>query len=333
MKTVSVVTPCYNEEANVREVYERARSTMARLGRYRYEHIFIDNASSDNTFAILERIAAADRNVKLIRNTRNFGHLRSPFHALLQARGDAVVGLMSDLQDPPELLADMIAQWEKGTPIVIAVKTSSQESGLMYWIRTQYYKAVKRLSEIETYQHFTGFGLYDRKVVDMIREFRDPYPYFRGMIAEIGLPHVELPYEQQRRKRGKTKNNFYTLWDLAMLGVTTLSKVPLRSVTFCGFFGALFSVLVGMGYLAYKLLFWQRFNAGIAPLVIGFFFLGSMQLLFMGIIGEYIGNIQTQVQNRPLVFERDRINFEYEPGEPASPETLAARVTEGVIDG
>jgi glycosyltransferase involved in cell wall biosynthesis len=316
MKTLSIVTPCYNEEANVREVYERVRATMARLGKYRYEHIFIDNASRDNTFAILQRIAAGDRNVKLIRNTRNFGHLRSPFHALLQARGDAVIGLMSDLQDPPELLADMITEWEKGTPIVIAVKTSSQESGLMYWIRTQYYKIVQRLSDIETYQHFTGFGLYDRKVVDMIKEFRDPYPYFRGMIAEIGLPHVELAYEQQRRKRGKTKNNFYTLWDLAMLGVTTLSKVPLRAVTFCGFFGALFSVLVGLGYLAYKLLFWQRFNAGIAPLVIGFFFLGSMQLLFMGIIGEYIGNIQTQVQNRPLVFERDRVNFEYEPGEP-----------------
>lgn len=316
MKTLSVVTPCYNEEANVREVYERVRSTMQRLGKYRYEHIFIDNASRDNTFAILQTIAAADHNVKLIRNTRNFGHLRSPFHALLQARGDAVIGLMADLQDPPELLAELIAEWEKGTPIVIAIKTSSQESGLMYWIRTQYYKAVKRLSEIETYQHFTGFGLYDRKVMDMIREFRDPYPYFRGMIAEIGLPHAEIEYEQQRRKRGKTKNNFYTLWDLAMLGVTTLSKVPLRLVTFFGFFGALFSSLVGIGYLAYKLMYWQRFNAGIAPLVIGFFFLGSMQLLFMGIIGEYIGNIQTQVQNRPLVFERDRINFEYEPGEP-----------------
>jgi len=316
MKTISVITPCYNEEGNVREVYERVRSTMLRLCKYRYEHIFIDNASRDNTFAILEQIAAADRNVKLIRNTRNFGHLRSPFHALLQARGEAVIGLMCDLQDPPELLAEMIAEWEKGFTIVIGVKTSSHESGLMYWIRTQYYKALNRLSGIETYEHFTGFGLYDRKVMDMVKEFRDPYPYFRGMIAEIGLPHVELPYEQQRRKRGKSKSNLYALWDLAMLGITTLSKVPLRVVTFCGFAGALVSVLVGIGYLVYKLLFWQRFTAGIAPLVIGFFFLGSMQLLFMGVIGEYIGNIQTQVQNRPLVFERDRINFEYEPGEP-----------------
>lgn len=323
-KTISVVTPCYNEEANVREVYQRVRSTILRLGKYRYEHIFIDNASRDNTFAILEQIAAVDRNVKLIRNTRNFGHVRSPFHALLQARGDAVIGLMADLQDPPELLADMIAEWEKGTPIVIAVKTSSQESGLKYWIRTRYYKIVNRLSEIDTYEHFTGFGLYDRKVMDMIKEFRDPYPYFRGMIAEIGLPHAELPYEQQRRKCGKTKNNFYTLWDLAMLGITTLSKVPLRAVTFCGFAGAALSVLCAIAYMVYKLLYWQRFTAGIAPLVIGFFFLGSVQLLFMGIIGEYIGNIQTQVQNRPLVFERDRVNFEYEPGEPL-PEVLALK--------
>jgi len=328
-KAISVVTPCYNEEGNVQEVYERVRSTMLRLGKYRYEHIFIDNASHDSTFAILERIAAADRNVKLIRNTRNFGHVRSPFYALLQAHGDAVICLMSDLQDPPELLADMIAEWEKGTPIVIAVKTSAHESGLMYWIRTRYYKVVNRLSDIETYEHFTGFGLYDRKVVDMVRKFRDPYPYFRGMIAEIGLPHVELSYKQQRRKHGKTKNNLYTLWDLAMLGVTTLSKVPLRAVTFCGFFGALFSLLFGIAYGAYKLLYWQRFTAGIAPLVIGFFFLGSMQLLFMGIIGEYIGNIQTQVQNRPLVFERDRINFEYEPGEPIQPNVSAAQGGDG----
>jgi len=316
MKTISVVTPCYNEEGNVQEVYERVRAVMLRLGRYRYEHIFIDNASRDDTFAILKRLAAADPNVKLIRNTRNFGHLRSPFHALLQARGDAVIVLMSDLQDPPELLAALIEEWENGTPIVIAVKTSSQENGFMYWLRTRYYKIVNRLSEIETYEHFTGFGLYDRKVMDMVQRFGDPYPYFRGMIAEIGLPHAEIKYEQQRRKRGKTKNNYYTLYDLAMLGITTLSKVPLRAVTFCGFAGSAFSLLLGFSYLLYKLLFWRRFSLGMAPLVIGFFFFGSIQLLFMGIIGEYIGNIQAYVQNRPLVFERERINFEHEPGEP-----------------
>jgi polyisoprenyl-phosphate glycosyltransferase len=318
MKTISVVTPCYNEEGNVQEVYERVRALMARLGKYQYEHIFIDNASRDNTFAVLREIAAADSNVKVIRNTRNFGHIRSPFHALLQASGDAIIALMSDLQDPPELLGQMIEEWEKGAPIVIAVKAASRENGLMYWIRTRYYKIVNRLSDIETYEHFTGFGLYDRKVMDMIKQFHDPYPYFRGMIAEIGLPHVELTYEQQQRKRGKSNNNFYTLWDLAMLGITTLSKVPLRACTFCGFLGAAMSLLAGFAYLAYKLLYWQKFSLGIAPLVIGFFFFGSLQLLFMGIIGEYIGNIYTQVQNRPLVFERERINFEYAPGDPVS---------------
>lgn len=316
MKTISVVTPCYNEELNVMELYERVKAVFLRLGRYRYEHIFIDNRSTDNTFAVLKHIAENDHNVKVIRNTRNFGHLRSPMHALLQARGDAVIALMADLQDPPELLADMIAEWERGIPIVIAIKKSSQESGLMFSVRSFYYRLVRRLSDIETYEHFTGFGLYDRKVMDMVKEFRDPYPYFRGMIAEIGLPHSEVLYEQQRRKRGKTKNNFFTLYDLAMLGITTLSKIPLRAVTFTGFAGSLLSFFVGVVYLAYKLIFWKHFQVGIAPLVIGFFLLGSIQMLFMGIIGEYVGNIQTLVQKRPLVFESDRINFEYALSEP-----------------
>ncbi len=324
MKFISVVSPCYNEEGNVEELYERTRAVMLRAAPgYHYEHIFIDNASTDKTFAVLKRLAAADRNVKVIRNTRNFGHIRSPFHALRQAGGDAVISLLADLQDPPELLADMIAEWEKGAPIVIGVKTSSRENGLMYWLRTCYYRLVNRLADIETYEHFTGFGLYDRTVMDMVRQFDDVYPYFRGMIAEIGLSHIELEYEQQRRTHGKTKNNYYTLYDMAMLGITTLSKVPLRAITFCGFAGSLLSVLIGFLYLGYKLLFWQRFSVGMAPLVIGFFFLGSLQLLFMGIVGEYIGNIQTQVQKRPLVFERERINFEYGPGEPLRTTVIA----------
>lgn len=326
MKTISVVTPCYNEEGNVEELYRRVREVMRQAG-CRYEHIFIDNASRDATFEILQRLAASDRNVKVIRNTRNFGHIRSPFHALTQARGDAVISLMADLQDPPELLANMIAEWHKGTPIVIGIKKTSKESGLMFGLRTLYYRLVNRLAGIETYEHFTGFGLYDRKVMDMVNQFEDPYPYFRGMIAEIGLPHAELEYEQQLRKHGKTNNNYYTLYDIAMLGITTLSKVPLRAITFCGFAGSALSLLVGLVYMGYKLLFWSRFSVGIAPLVIGFFFMASLQLLFMGIIGEYIGNIQTQVQKRPLVFERDRINFEYEPGDPLeAEESVGARV-------
>ena len=330
MKTISVVTPCYNEEGNVREVYERVRALMLRLGRYRYEHIFIDNASRDSTFAALREIATADANVKLIRNARNFGHIRSPMHAMFQARGDAIIVLMSDLQDPPEVLAQLIEHWEGGTPIVIAVKHRSREAAPMFLVRKLFYRLVNHLADdIETYENFTGFGLYDRKVIELVRQFGDPYPYFRGMIAEIGLPHAEVRYEQQRRQSGKTKNNFYTLYDLAMLGITKLSKVPLRLVTFAGFIGSLLSMLGGTVYFGYKLLFWHRFTVGIAPIAIGMFFLGSLQLLFMGILGEYIGNIHTQVHNRPLVVERERMNFEHAPGEPLPRNALASGAAAG----
>ena len=330
MKTISIVTPCFNEEGNVREVYERVRTLMLGLGRYRYEHIFIDNASRDTTFAVLTEIAAADPNIKVIRNARNFGHVRSPMHALLQTRGDAVIVLMSDLQDPPEVLAQLLEQWEKGVPIVIAVKHQSHESAPMFLVRKLFYRLVHHISDdIETYENFTGFGLYDRQVIDLVRQFGDPYPYFRGMIAEIGLPHTEVLYEQQRRKSGKSKNNFYTLYDLAMLGITKLSKVPLRLVTFAGFAGSLLSMLGGTAYFAYKLLFWRNFTVGVAPIAIGMFFLGSLQLLFMGVIGEYVGNIHTQVHNRPLVVERERLNFQYEPGEPLPRGALASGAAAG----
>jgi polyisoprenyl-phosphate glycosyltransferase len=330
MKTISVVTPCFNEEGNVREVYERVRDLMLSLGKYRYEHIFIDNASRDTTFTVLSEIAAADGNVKVIRNARNFGHVRSPMHALFQTRGDAVIVLMSDLQDPPEVLVQLLEEWEKGVPIVIAVKHQSRESAPMFLVRKAFYRLVNHLSDdIETYENFTGFGLYDRKVIDLVRQFGDPYPYFRGMIAEIGLPHTEVQYEQQRRKSGKSKNNFYTLYDLAMLGITKLSKVPLRLVTFSGFAGSFMSLFGGVAYFAYKLLFWENFTVGIAPIAIGMFFLGSLQLLFMGIIGEYIGNIHTQVHNRPLVIERERLNFQYEPGVPLPRQALASGAAAG----
>jgi polyisoprenyl-phosphate glycosyltransferase len=316
VKSISILTPCYNEEGNVREVYERVKAVISGLGRYRYEHVFIDNASRDRTLAILKQIAREDKNVKVIANTRNFGHIRSPMHAFHQTCGDAVIGIVADLQDPPEMIADMVREWENGTPVVICVKKTSQEHGLMFWVRTRYYRFVNRLSDLETYENFTGFGLFDRKVVDMVKEFDDPYPYFRGMIAEIGLPHVELPYNQPRRKRGITKNNFYTLYDTAMLGVTSLSKVPLRVVTFSGLLCALLCLITGFAYLVYKLIFWNRFSAGMAPLIIGIFFFASIQLFFLGIVGEYIGAIHTLVQRRPLVFERERVNFEYGPGEP-----------------
>jgi glycosyltransferase involved in cell wall biosynthesis len=316
MKTISIITPCYNEETNVEELYNRVHAEMVKLGKYRYEHIFIDNGSEDSTVAVLKKIAGRDHNVRVIVNARNFGHIRSPMHAFLQTQGDCVIGVVADFQDPPELIPQMIAKWEEGYAMVLCIKRTSEENPLMFWIRKKYYALVRRLSSIQTFENFTGFGLYDRKVVEAVRSFGDPYPYFRGMIAEIGLPYYQLPYDQPGRKRGLTKNNFYTLYDTAMLGITNLSKVPLRFVTFLGFAGAILSLLTGLVYLAYKLVFWANFNVGIAPLVIGLFFLGSVQLLSMGILGEYIGSIHTQVQKRPYVIEKERVNFEYAPASP-----------------
>jgi polyisoprenyl-phosphate glycosyltransferase len=324
MKTISIVTGCYNEEQNVEELYNRVRAVMASLGRYRYEHIFIDNSSTDRTVEILKRLAAADKNVKVIVNTRNFGHVRSPQHALYQASGDAVIGIMANLKDPPELIPELIAQWEKGFPTVLAIKRTSQESPIMFWVRKGYYRLVRRLSSTEAFENFTGFGLFDRQVVDVVKSMNDPYPYFRGLIAEMGFPHAKVFYDQFARKRGKSKNNFYTLYDVAMLGIVNLSKVPLRLVTFTGFVGAALCVLVGLVYLIYKLIYWSRFSAGTAPLVIGIFFFGSVQLMSVGILGEYIGAIHTQVQKRPLVIERERVNFEYEPGLPKMERPAAA---------
>jgi glycosyltransferase involved in cell wall biosynthesis len=315
-KIITILTPCYNEEDNVHEVYRRVREAIIASGDYRYEHIFIDNASVDNTLSVLKAIAAQDKNVKVIRNTRNFGQVRSPMHAFYQASGDAVIGIVADMQDPPEMIVDLIRKWEEGYPVVLGIKAASDESGLMFWLRKQYYKLVNSLSGVETYENFTGFGLFDRKVVDAVKQYDDPYPYFRGIIAEIGMPYAEIPYHQPVRKRGITKNNFYSLYDLAMLAITNLSKVPLRLVTFSGFVGSLLCVFVSFIYLVYKLVYWSRFSAGLAPLVIGVFFLMSLQMVFIGIIGEYVGAIHTLVQRRPFVIEQERINFEYGAGEP-----------------
>jgi polyisoprenyl-phosphate glycosyltransferase len=289
---------------------------MLKVGRYKYEHLFIDNCSTDNTVAILRRIASCDHNVKVIVNARNFGHIRSPHHALLQTVGDAVISIVADLQDPPELIPTLIEKWEEGYPLVLCIKETSQENSIAFWLRKRYYRLVQQLSSIETIENFTGFGLFDRKVVELVRQMKDPHPFFRGMLAEIGLPYYAVPFEQPRRVRGITKNNFYTLYDMAMLGITNLSKVPLRVVTFTGFASALVSLLAGIGYLIYKLIYWNSFSVGIAPLVIGVFFFASVQLVAMGILGEYIGSIHTHVQNRPYAIERERINFEYKPGEP-----------------
>jgi len=326
-KTISIITPCYNEEANVLNLYNQVREVMLTLP-YEYEHIFIDNSSRDNTVAILKMIAAEDPNVKVIVNSRNFGHIRSPIHALFAARGDAMLGIVADLQDPPPMIADMIREWENGAYCVLGIKRTSEENSLMFWARKQYYKMAERLSSIETIQNYTGFGLYDRKVVDLVKSFDDPYPYFRGMIAEIGLPTVKLLYDQPARKFGITKNNWYTLYDIGMLGIINHSKVPLRLATFAGFIGGLISFLVALGYLIAKLIFWSHFELGLAPLIIGVFFLQSIMLIFLGIAGEYIGAIYTQLQHRPYAVELERLNFETTFG-PArkDPLTLAAQPT------
>ncbi len=309
MKKISVVSPAYNESGNVQPLVERVRAVFAGLPQYEYEHIIIDNASTDATVDELRVLAAEDPHVKVIVNARNFGHIRSPHHAMMEADGDAIVVLLSDLQDPPELIADFVRDWELGWKVVVGIKTTSEESGLMYRVRTLYYKTVERLTSVQVLQHYTGFGLYDRQVMDVVRRYGDPYPYFRGMVAEVGFPIKQIEYGQKRRMRGITKNNFYTLYDMAMLGITNLSKVPLRMVTFGGFVFAAISLVLGMIYLVAKLLFWNHFELGLAPTMIGLFFLGSVQLIAIGIIGEYVGSIHTIVQNRPLVTEKERINY------------------------
>ncbi|GHU08335.1 glycosyl hydrolase [Betaproteobacteria bacterium] len=309
MKFISILTPCYNEEENVNLLVERIRAVFASLPQYRYEHIFIDNASTDSTVEKIKALASTDPRIKLIVNSRNFGPVRSPMHAILQAKGDAIIGLVSDLQDPPELIPEFLKKWEEGFRIVVGVKSKSLESRLMFLIRRSFYKTISRISEIDLIQNATGFGLFDRSVVEIIRKMDDPYPYFRGMISEIGFKHAEIPYEQPKRYKGITKNNFYTLYDLAMLGITTHSKVPLRLATMAGFALAFMSLLVAVGYFVAKLVWWDQFSLGMAPLIISFFFFASVQLFFIGILGEYIGSIHTQVLKRPLVVEAERVNF------------------------
>ncbi len=311
-KLISVVSGCYNEEQNVRECYEQVKKVFQEIGRYRYEHIFIDNASKDGTVDILRQIAHGDKNVKVIVNARNFGHIRSAYHAMLHARGDAVISLVSDLQDPPDLIKEFIKKWEAGFLVVVAIKADSDESPVFFAVRKLYYEMVSRLAEIEVTKNATGFGLYDRRFMDVLRELDDPYPYFRGLISEIGFPIAQIPYHQPVRRRGISSNNFYRLYDIAMLGITNHTKIPLRLATMVGFALSFLSLGVAMIYLIFKLLYWNEFTLGLAPLVIGLFFFGSVQLFFIGILGEYIGAIYTQVQKRPHVIEMERINFEPE---------------------
>lgn len=310
-KLISIVTACYNEEGNIDLLYLRIKNIFKDIAEYDYEHIFIDNDSHDRSREILREIASRDNNVKVIFNTRNFGHIRSPLHAMYQAKGDAIISVVADLQDPPEMIPEFIRKWEEGYKIVIGIKKKSEENIFMFFMRKTFYKTLNKFSDIELIKNFTGFGLYDRSFIDIVKKINDPYPYFRGLIPEFGLQRCEIEYIQPKRKKGKSAQSFITLYDMAMLGFVNYSKIPLRMASFIGFTIAFLSLLVAFGYFIYKLLFWSSFDLGLAPLVIGLFFFSSIQLIFIGIIGEYVGSILTQIQHkeRPLVIEKERINF------------------------
>ncbi|GLR67310.1 glycosyl hydrolase [Acidocella aquatica] len=306
-KLICAVLPCYNESGNIAPLYERITAAFATIPDQRYTLLFIDNASTDSTVAEIKQLAARDSRVSLIVNARNFGVLRSGLHGFLSAPGDALITMVTDLQDPPEMIPAFVNKWREGFKVVIGIKPESRENRLMFLIRRAYYKLIGRLSEVPLIENFTGFGLYDREVVEQVRATGDRYPYFRGLIADLGYPRAEIPFIQPRRERGVTSNNFYSLYDLAMLGITSHSKVPLRLATMAGFCLSAISLLVALGYLAAKLLFWYRFPANTAPILIAVFFFASVQLFFIGILGEYIGVILTHVTKRPLVIEKERV--------------------------
>ena len=308
-KLISIVTPCYNEEDNITELCARVSHVMSEQP-YDYEHIFIDNASTDGTVQRIKDIALYDKRVKIIINARNFGHIRSPFYGILQSRGDACILIASDLQDPPEMIKEFIGKWEMGFKTVLAVKPESEEKAVMFALRKFYYRLISKLSEVPLIQNATGAGMFDRVVIDVLRTIEDPYPYFRGLLCEIGFPIATVPFKQPKRLRGVTKNNFYTLYDIAMLGITNHSKIPLRLMAMGGFLLAFLSLLVAFIFLVAKLIYWDSFQLGAAPVLIGVFFFGAMQAFFIGVLGEYIGSIHTKVRNMPLVVEQERVNFE-----------------------
>lgn len=310
-KLISIVTPCYNEEDNIDELSTRIRLVMAHLS-YDYEHIYIDNCSTDHTVDKIRTIAATDEHVKLIINARNFGHIRSPYYGILQSKGDACILIASDLQDPPEMMLEFIKKWEEGFKIVMSVKPESKESKIIFFIRKMYYRLVSSISEVQLVSNATGAGLFDRVVIEELRKINDPYPYFRGLVCEIGFPIATVPFKQPRRIRGVSKNNFYTLYDIAMLGITSHSKIPLRLMTILGFSMSLLSLLVALGYLMMKCIFWNTFGFGMAPILIGMFFFAAIQMFSVGVLGEYIGMMYTQIRKLPLVVEAERVNFDVE---------------------
>ena len=310
-KTISIATSCWNEVENIPLFYQRVRAELEKHPQYDYEFVVADNNSTDGTRNELRRIAASDPKFKVIFNARNFGHIRSPYHALLNTGGDLVFYLCSDLQEPPEMLGEFLKKYEEGFEVIAGVRSGTHDGFLMEFLRGRYYKLLqKSASDQELLEKFTGFGLFDRKFIEALRKFHEPYPYFRGLVSEIGLRRCEVPFVQDKRRHGVTKNNYFTLYDMAMTGLVNHSKLPLRLAVLTGFLIGGASFLVAVVYFVLKLLWWNTFSLGLAPLVIGLFFLSGVQLLFIGIIGEYLGAVWIQVKNRPLVIEEERINFD-----------------------
>ena len=315
MKKISVMIPCYNETENVIPISEAVVEVLEKeLSNYDYELVFIDNASTDGTRDKLRLICANNKKIKAIFNVTNFGQFNSPFHGMCECTGDCVITLCCDFPDHVEMIPVFVKKWEEGHRIVSGVKTSSKESPILYLLRTIYYKTIKNMSSVKMIEHFTGFGLYDKTFISLLRELDDPIPFIRGIVAEYGegFNMVQVEYEQPKRRAGKTHNNFYTLYDAAMLSITSYTKVSLRIATFIGLFSSFVSIIIALVYLVLKLVDWYGFNAGSAPVVIGVFLLGGIQLFFIGLIGEYILNINTRVIHRPIVVEEERINFEEE---------------------
>ena len=310
MKTISIVVPCYNEEENVIPLSRAITALFEKeLADYRYELIFIDNDSRDRTRELLRGLCQSDPDIKAIFNAKNFGQFNSPYYAMLQTSGDCTILMAADFQDPVEMIPQYVREWESGYKIVIGIKKSSQENKFMYWLRGCYYKLIKKLSDVEQIEQFTGFGLYDAKFIQVLRGLNDPTPFLRGIVAELGFKRKEIPYEQPLRRAGKTSNNFYRLYDAAMLSITSYTKVGLRLATIFGSICAGLSMVVALVYLVMKLIWWDRFPAGMAPMLIGMLFLWSIQIFFIGLLGEYIMSINQRVMKRPLVIEEERLNF------------------------
>ena len=308
-KKISVVIPTYNEEDNVKPLAEAVvHMFQSDLPNYQYHIIFIDNDSKDQTRPRLKEICDNDKHIMAILNAKNFGPFNSPYYGLLQATGDAVILLCADFQDPIEMIPQFVHEWENGYKIVIGKKMTSQENKFMYFLRTMYYRIIRKMSEIDQIEHFTGFGLYDSSFIEVLRELKDPTPFLRGIVAELGWKRKEIPYEQQKRRAGKSHYSLYKYYDAAMLSLTSYTKIGLRMATFFGFFVAGVSFIISIFYLIIKLIHWNEYSMGMASVAVGLFFLGAVQLIFIGFIGEYILSMNQRIMNRPLVIEEGRYN-------------------------